>query len=191
MKVMYIRVSTDEQKTDRQHVIAQKYEVEKIYEEKVSGKSMDDRTQLRALLDFVREGDTVIVESISRIARSTKDLLTIVDDLTSKGIHFISDKESFDTSTPTGKFVLTMFGALAELERGQLLERQREGIAVAKAQGRHLGRPILEVDEQRFANVYQDWKAGNITAVKAMETLGLTKATFYRKVKQYEADNIE
>ena len=87
------------------------------------------------MLSFVRSGDVVIVESISRFARSTRDLLQLIDVLTKKDVQFISEKESLDTSTPSGKFMLTVFGALAELEREQILQRQKEGIAIAKETG--------------------------------------------------------
>lgn len=83
-------------------------------------------------MNFVREGDVVIVESISRFARNTKDLLELVDQLTEKQVEFISKKEAIDTTTPTGKFMLTVFGAVAELEREYILQRQKEGIAIAK-----------------------------------------------------------
>jgi len=92
------------------------------------------------MLQVVRQGDTVIVESISRFARNTKDLLDLVEQLTSKGVEFVSQKEAIDTSTPAGKFMLTVFAAVAELEREYLLQRQREGIAQAKAQGKYAGR---------------------------------------------------
>ena len=89
------------------------------------------------MMSFVRTGDTVIVESISRIARNTRDLLTIISSLTEKGVEFVSLKESIDTTTPHGRFMLTVFGALAELERESILERQREGIEIAKAEGKY------------------------------------------------------
>ena len=96
------------------------------------------------MLAFARAGDTIIVESISRFARNTRDLLELVEQLTAKGIEFVSKKEAIDTSTPTGKFMLTVFGAVAELERGYLLQRQKEGIAIAKQQGKYKGRKPTE-----------------------------------------------
>ena len=135
MKVGYIRVSTEEQNTIRQEILMKDLGVERVYMDKASGKSRTGRPQLEAMMDFVREGDVVIVESISRFARSTRDLLTLVEQLTEKGVGFVSQKESIDTNTPQGKFMLTVFGAMAELEREQTLQRQREGIAAAKAAG--------------------------------------------------------
>lgn len=129
MKVGYIRVSTEEQNTARQEVLMEQLGVDRIYIDKISGKSKE-RPQLKEMLGFVRMGDTVIVESISRFARNTRDLLELIDLLTEKGVEFVSRKESIDTTTPAGKFMLTVFAAVAELERGYILERQREGIAM-------------------------------------------------------------
>lgn len=91
-------------------------------------------------MQFVRRGDVVIVESISRFARNTKDLLNLIEDLSAKDVTFISKKEAIDTTTPSGKFMLTVFGAVAELEREYILQRQREGIEIAKKQGKYKGR---------------------------------------------------
>lgn len=113
MKVGYVRVSTEEQNTARQEVIMQELGVEKVFLEKVSGKTQKGREQLDAMLQFVREGDVVVVEAISRIARNTKDLLEIVEKLDEKGVDFVSKKEALDTKTPSGKFMLTIFGAIA------------------------------------------------------------------------------
>lgn len=106
MKVGYVRISTREQNTARQDVLMKNLEVEKIYTDKSSGKNTE-RPELRKMLDFVREGDSVTVESISRFARNTKDLLDLTATLKAKGVQFISKKESIDTSTPAGKFMLS------------------------------------------------------------------------------------
>ena len=134
MKIGYIRVSTQDQKTIRQEVLMEQLGVDQVYIDKFSGKNRN-RPELQTMLEFVRKGDVVIVESISRFARNTKDLLELVEQLTAKGVEFISQKEAIDTTTPTGKFMLTIFGAVAELEREYILQRQREGIAIAKTQG--------------------------------------------------------
>ena len=183
MKVGYIRVSTEEQNTARQEVLMEQLEVEKIYIDKLSGKSKD-RPQLKAMLGFVRTGDTVIVESISRFARNTRDLLELIDLLTEKGVEFISKKESIDTATPAGKFMLTVFAAVAELERGYILDRQREGIAIAKAQGKYTGRKSKAVDEQLWNELYRKWQNGEVTAVEFMRRVGLSKSAFYRRVRK-------
>ena len=153
MKVGYVRISTKEQNTARQDVLMEELGVEKIYTDKVSGKNME-RPELHKMMDFVREGDVVIVESFSRFARNTRDLLDLTATLTRKSVQFISKKESIDTSTPAGKFMLTVFAALAEFERENILERQAEGIAVAKAEGRMNGRPKKAVDT--FESVYTE-----------------------------------
>lgn len=184
MKIGYVRVSTEGQNTIRQEVLMKELGVEKVFIDKCSGKDTN-RPQLNEMLSFIREGDIVIVESISRFARNTKDLLELVEILTKKGVMFVSKKEAIDTSTPTGKFMLTVFGAVAELERDYIKQRQREGIDCAKAEGRALGRPSIEYPE-RWEEIYKLWKNEEIKAVEAMKELNLTKPTFYRLVKKYE-----
>ena len=181
MKVGYIRVSTQEQNTFRQEVVMARLGVEQVFMDKVSGKNTN-RPELQAMLNFVRKGDMVIVESISRFARNTKDLLDLVEQLTAKGVEFISQKEAIDTTTPTGKFMLTIFGAVAELEREYILQRQREGIAVAKAQGVYKGRRPVERPE--LEPLLHQWKKGELKAVDVMAQLHISKTTFYRKVKE-------
>ena len=177
-RIKYIRVSTQEQNTARQEQDLAKYD--RVYIEKASGKNAD-RPELKAMLDYVREGDVVEVESYSRIARNTQDLLAIVSRLTEKGVDFVSQKEQIDTSSAAGRLMLTIFAGLAQFERECLLERQAEGIAIARMQGR-MGRPTIEPGKG-FAAIVKAWKEGNITAVEAMRQAGMTKATFYRKVK--------
>jgi DNA invertase Pin-like site-specific DNA recombinase len=185
MKVGYVRVSTTEQNTARQEVLMEKLGVDKIFIDKVSGKDKK-RPQLQEMMSFIREGDTLIVESISRFARNTKDLLELTEKLTEKGVKFISQKESIDTSTPSGKFMLTVFAALAQMEREVLLERQREGIEEAKKLGKYKGRKPIPVDEDLFAEQYRLWKNGETQPKYMMRALGLKPATFYRRVKAYE-----
>lgn len=180
MKIGYIRVSTQEQNTIRQEVMMKELGVEELYLDKASGKNTD-RPQLQKMMEYVRRGDTVIVESISRFARNTRDLLELIEQLTAKGVEFISKKEAIDTSTPTGKFMLTVFGAVAELEREYILQRQREGIEIAKQQGKYKGRKPLT--PPGFQEMVARWKKGKITAAEACRRLGISKASFYRKVK--------
>ena len=179
MKIGYVRVSTAEQNTIRQEILMEELGVDEIYIDKASGKNID-RPQLAKMMSFVRKGDIVIVESISRFARNTRDLLDLVAKLHEKEVIFVSKKEAIDTNTPTGKFMLTIFGAVAELEREYLLQRQREGIAVAKAQGKYTGRKPKELSD--FDKVINKWRKGEITAVKAASLLGVSKSTFYRRV---------
>ena len=181
MKIGYIRVSSQEQNTIRQEVLMRQLEVEEVYVDKLSGKDTK-RPELQRMIAFARKDDTVIVESISRFARNTKDLLTLIDLLTVKGVNFISKKENIDTTTPTGKFMLTVFGAVAELEREYILQRQREGINIAKAKGKYKGRK--RINNGNFDVVYDRWQAKEITAVEAMKILNMKKSTFYRRVNE-------
>ena len=154
--------------------------VDQLYIDRASGKNAD-RPELRRMLTYVRQGDTVIVESISRFARNTRDLLDLVEQLTDKQVEFVSQKEAIDTTTPTGKFMLTIFGAVAKLEREYILQRQREGIAIAKGQGKYTGRkPIVPPN---FEGVVRQWKKGELTAIEAMRQLNMKPSTFYRKVR--------
>ena len=180
MKIGYIRISTAEQNTARQEVLMKELEVDNVFIDRMSGKNTN-RPELQKMMNFVREGDTVIVESISRFARNTKDLLELVEKLIEKNVEFVSKKEAIDTTTPTGKFMLTIFGAVAELEREYILQRQREGIAIAKENGVYKGRKPIERPE--FASVVSLWRKGEITAVEAMKRLNMKSSTFYRKVK--------
>lgn len=185
MLLGYARVSTVEQNEERQirALLDKGVDRQYIYIDKQSGKDIN-RQQLNSLLLFAREGDTIITESLSRIARNTKDLLTIIDDLTKRGIEFVSLKENIDTTTPQGKFMLTVFGAMATLERENILERQKEGIGLAKERGVYTGRQRIAVDPSEFDRVVKKWQKGEIKAVDAMKELGLSSNTFYRRCKE-------
>lgn len=182
MKIGYIRVSTQEQNTIRQEVLMKGLGVDELYIDRSSGKSTDKRLELQKMMGYVRRGDTVVVESISRFARNTRDLLELVEQLSAKGVEFVSQKEAIDTTTPTGKFMLTIFGAVAELEREYILQRQQEGIAIAKANGAYKGRKPIQ--RPNFGQVVELWHSGEITAAEAMRRLDLKPSTFYRKVRQ-------
>lgn len=181
MKVGYVRVSTQEQNTLRQEVFMSALGVEALYIDRASGKDTD-RPELKKMLAYVRKGDTVIVESISRFARNTKDLLELVEQLTVKDVEFVSQKEAIDTTTPTGKFMLTVFAAVAELEREYILQRQREGIALAKEQGKYHGRKPIDCPE--LEHVIARWRRGELSARDAMRRLHMSSSTFYRRVKK-------
>lgn len=183
-RIGYIRVSTQEQNAGRQEVTLS--DCEKVFMEKASGKDTEHRPELAALLKYVRAGDTVVVDSYSRFARNTRDLLSLVDQLKEKGVYFESIKEKVDTSTPQGELIMTIFAGLAEFERKQTLQRQKEGIELAKAQGRYKGRQPIKVDMGAFEEQYTAWKAGKQTARATMQALGLGSNTFYRRVKEYE-----
>lgn len=180
MRIGYCRVSTTEQNTARQEVLMERLGVDKIFIDKCSGKNTD-RPALKEMLDFIRADDIVIVESISRLARCTKDLLSLIDKFTELGVVFISQKESLDTSTDTGRFMLTIFGAVSELERSYILSRQREGIELAKANGVYKGRKPIDCD---FDTVYKQVELGKISATEAFRQLNVSKSTYYRRVRE-------
>lgn len=190
MKVGYVRVSMKEQNTARQEITMEALGVEKLFVDKCSGKNTD-RPELKKLLAFVREGDTVVVSEISRFARNTRDLLNLVDQLTEKGVQFESQKEKIDTTTPAGKFMLTVFAAVSQLERDYIKSRQKEGIDAKKERGKYVGRQAIPVDKKKFEQEYGLWKSGHITAKAAMGHLGLKPNTFYRRVKEYESGEMK
>lgn len=181
MIIGYVRVSTAEQNSARQEVLMQQLGVQRMYIDRASGKNTD-RPQLQKMLSFVRQGDTVVVESISRFARNTRDLLELIDQLNAKDVGFISKKEAIDTSTPTGKFMLTVFAAVAELEREYILQRQKEGIALARQAGKYKGRK--PIDRTTLQPVLEKYRKGHLTAVQAMRKMGVSKSTFYRIVSE-------
>lgn len=184
MKIGYARVSTEAQEVARQTRAFEQLGIERVFIDKASGKNAE-REQLKQMLTFIRDGDVVIVESISRIARNTRDLLTITDNIRSKGAEFISMKESIDTTTPQGKFMMTVFGAMAELERECILQRTEEGRLIAKEQGKYKGKPKMKIDEVAFRKEVKRWRDGLQTATDAMRALELKPNTFYRRVKEY------
>ena len=183
MRVFYIRCSQEDQNEARQVEMARTFGAERIFVDKRSGKDLE-RAELKRMLDFVRDGDVVGTESISRIARNTRDLLTIVEHLKEKGVAFVSLKENIDTETPAGQFMLTVFGALAQLERENIRQRQAEGIAIAKSAGKYKGRPPMKIDERQFRKAVADWRAGTRTATSIQKEFGISGTTFYRWLKQ-------
>ena len=185
MKVGYIRVSTIEQNEARQEVLMEQLGVDRVYMDKMSGKNKD-RPQLQEMMQYVREGDIVIVESISRFARNTKDLLSLIEELERKKVTFVSQKENIDTNTPTGRFMLTVFAALAQLERETTLQRQKEGIAIAKSNGIYKGRKRMDIDMEVFTELYIQWKAGKTQPKYICQKLGISYSTFKRRVAEYE-----
>ena len=184
MIVGYVRVSSVDQNEARQLVTMENYKVEKVYSEKISAKDTN-RPKLQELLDFVREGDTVVIHDFSRLARSTKDLLEIVELLNDKKVNLISSKENIDSSTPTGKLMLTMIGAINEFERANLLERQREGIAQAKKEGKYKGRK--EVDIKDFDLHYQRYMNREVNKSQLAKELGISRPTLDKLIKEYES----
>lgn len=182
MNIAYVRVSTVEQNEDRQIEALQKHNIEKWFTEKVSGKNTN-RPQLKAMLDFAREGDIIFIHDFSRLARSTKDLLDIVEQLNNKGIHLVSNKESIDTSTPQGKLMLTMIGAIYEFERTNLLERQKEGIAIAKRKGIYKGRKAVNIPD--FDIHYKRYMNREISKSKLAAELNISRPTLDKLIEEH------
>ncbi len=188
MNVAYIRVSTIDQNEERQIEGLERFHIEKWFTEKVSGKDTN-RPELQNMLEYVREGDTVYVHDFSRLARSTKDLLDIVERLKEKKVHLVSNKENIDSSTPQGKLMLTMIGAIAEFERCNMLERQREGIAIKKEKDKHLpleqrtykGRKPKDIPD--FDVHYQRYQSREINKVQLAKELGVSRPTLDKLIK--------
>ena len=183
MNIGYVRVSTVEQNEARQLESLKGYDIDRWYTEKVSGKDLN-RPELQKMLDFAREGDTIFIHDFSRISRSVKDLLSLIDTLEAKKVHLVSVKESLDTSTPAGRFMLTMIGAINEFERANLLERQAEGIAIAKAKGKYKGRKAIEINEA-FIEGYNKYLARKLSKSALAKELGVSRPTLDKLINEY------
>ena len=183
MNIAYVRVSTIEQNEARQTENLSKYNIDKWFTEKASAKDTN-RPQLKEMIGFARQGDTVYIHDFSRIARSTSDLLNIVEQLTEKGIFLVSTKENIDTNTPTGKLMLTMIGAINEFERTNLLERQREGIAIAVQQGKYKGRKEVKIDN--FPAHYARYKSREVNKAQLAEQLNISRPTLDKLIAAHE-----
>ena len=181
--IAYVRVSTTDQNEARQNQALDKYNIDKWYIEKITGKDTN-RPKLIEMLDFIREDDTVYVEEFSRLGRSTQDLLDIVQHIENKGAKFISIKENFDTKTPAGRLQMTMMAAIAEFERSMILERHREGIAIAKKEGKYKGRKkIKRTDIDIHYDRYMSRKASK---TQIANELGISRNTLTRLFNEYE-----
>lgn len=183
-KIAYVRVSTIEQNEERQVEMLEKYNIDKWFVDKASGKNTA-RKNLQRLREYVRENDTVYIVDWSRLSRSVENLLELINEFNQKNVQLVSIKENFDTSTSMGKLMVTVIGAIYEFQRAYILESQAEGIELAKKAGKYKGRKSMEIDN--FSNVYNEWKSGTITAVSAAKTLGISRQTFYNKVRQKES----
>lgn len=184
--IAYIRVSTEEQNEARQIEAMKDKNIDKWFTEKVSGKDMN-RPELQNMMDYVREGDTVFIHDFSRLARSTKDLLDIVDQFKAKGVTLVSNKEQMDTSTPTGRMMLTMIAAIYEFERQNMLDRQAEGIAIAKANGKYKGRKKTETDSELFKKNYTKYMNREINKVEFAKAIKVSRPTLDRMLEEYTA----
>ena len=186
MRVGYIRVSTVEQHEDRQvKDLTENANVSKVFIDKLSGKDTN-RPQLNAMIDYVREGDTVVVSEYSRLARSTRDLIDIIETLQNKGVIVISMKEKLDTSTPQGEFMLTVFAGIATLERKLMLQRQREGIAIAKANGKYKGRQSKQKPEE-WENLKAMYMSRQITVSEIAKRCDVSRPIVYKWLKETPA----
>ena len=181
--IAYVRVSTVEQNEARQIEALEKFNINKWFTEKVSAKDTN-RPQLQFMLDYCREGDTIYIKDFSRLARSTKDLLEIVEFLNEKNVRLVSDKENLDTSTATGKLLLTMIASINEFERANLLERQAEGIAIAKREKKFKGGQKKKIDDKKFIELYNKYKERDITKVQFSEQLKISRPTLDKLLKE-------
>ncbi len=175
----YARVSTEAQNLDRQLDALKRYGVDIIYNEKMTG-TKKDRPELTKLLDRITEGDTVVVESLSRLGRSTKDLIELTELFHTKGVHLVSLKESIDTSTSTGKLLFTLMSAIAQFERDVIADRTREGLNAARARGRKGGRPRINPDAVKKA--IKLYNTGEYSIKEIEELTGVKKSTLYRNL---------
>lgn len=182
-RVAYVRVSTAKQNEARQREALASRDIEKWFVEKVSAKDTT-RPEYRRMLDWVREGDTIYIHDLSRIARSTKDLLELLDTLEDKGVALVSDKESIDTSSATGKLIITVIAAINEFERANLLERQREGIAIAKREGKYHGRKPVDIPD--LPRHYARYANREISKAALARELGISRPTLDRLFSAYQ-----
>mgnify|MGYP000852371268 CR=1 FL=1 len=187
--VAYVRVSTVEQNEGRQVEALKPHHIDKWFIDKCSGKNTD-RPQFQAMLEYIREGDTVYVEDFSRLSRSVSDLLQIVNQLQDKCVGLVSLKERIDSTTPQGRLMLTMIGAINEFERANILERQAEGIALAKQRGAYKGRKRVQRPDN-WQDVFTRWKRREISGAQAMQELDLKRNTFYNFVRLENAAGAE
>lgn len=181
----YARVSTEQQNLDRQLDALKKYGVDVIYNEKMTG-TKRDRPELAKMLDRMTKGDTVVIESLSRLGRSTKDLIELTELFQSKGVHLVSLKESIDTSTSTGKLLFTLMSAIAQFERDTIADRTREGLKSARARGKTGGRP--RTDPATVKKALRLYATKEYTVNEIEELTGVKKSTLYRNLPR---DDIE
>lgn len=182
-RVAYVRVSTVEQNDERQKVALEPYKIDQWFIDKASGKDMN-RPQFQEMMRYIRKGDTVYVEEFSRLGRSTKDLLDTVEKIQGKGAKLVSLKESFDTSTPAGRLQLTMLAGIAQFEREMMLERQREGIAVAKKEGKYKGRKKVEIPD--IGEWHDKYSRREESIASCARKLNVSRNTVYRMFEEYE-----
>lgn len=190
MVVGYARVSSTDQNLDRQREALGRYGVDRLYEDKKSGKDVD-REQFRAMMDFVREGDTIVVSELSRMNRNIIDLYKTIDTLNNKGVSVVFIKEGINTSGAYNKLILAIFAGLAEFERENIRDRQAEGITLAKKAGKYKGRPCKKFDKDVLDGLRADLEKGTVTVVDAAKRLGVSRSTLYRIIKNISKEDIK
>jgi DNA invertase Pin-like site-specific DNA recombinase len=176
----YVRVSTTQQELNRQLDLINHYKCNEIFIEKISGTKFN-RPELIRLKDKIRENDLIVVESFSRLGRSTKDLIELVDFFENKKVKLISIKESFDTTTPQGKLMLTVFQAFSQFERDLIVQRTRESLKSARARGKKGGRPRIKSKKIDKALKLYNSKEYSIREIVSMT--GVSQSTLYRYLK--------
>lgn len=184
--IAYVRVSTLEQNEARQKEALQGYNIDRWFIEKKSGRDTQ-RPKLQEMLEYIREDDVVYVEEFSRLGRSTEDLLSIVRQIENIGAKFVSIKEKFDTDTPTGKLQMTMMAAIAEFERSMILERQREGIAIAKREGKYKGRKAISIPN--IGEYYDRYMSRKGTKISIAAELGISRTTLDKLFREWVMSN--
>lgn len=181
----YARVSTTDQLLDRQIDMLNQYGIDKLFTEKMSGTNKS-RPELDNLLSQLREGDTVSVESLSRLGRSTKNLIELVELFQAKEVQLVSLKESIDTSTPSGKLLFTLMSAIAQFERDTIVERTREGLNAARARGHVGGRPREK--NEKLSQALRLYATGEYTVKEIEDLTGVKKSTLYRYLRNHAKD---
>ena len=184
MKIGYARVSTVQQNLDRQLDALNQYGTERIYTEKMTG-TKANRPELDKLINTLRDGDTVVIESLSRLGRSSKDLLALIEDFNANGVTLISLKENIDISTPTGKLLVTVLSALSQFERDLIVERTNEGLQAARARGRNGGRPKTE--PKKIEKALKMYDAQTFTTKEIAKTCGIAVKTLYNALEARKA----
>ncbi len=179
-KIGYARVSTTDQNLNRQIDLLTSYGVDRIYKEKMSG-TKRERPELQKLLERMDSGDTVVIESLSRLGRSTKDLIELVEQFQLKNVQLVSLKESIDTSSSTGKLLFTIMSALAQFERDVIADRTKEGLQAARARGRTGGRP--KINQHKLQQAMKLYQTRQHTASEIEELTGVKRSTLYRYLK--------
>jgi len=190
MIIGYARVSTQEQNLDRQIDGLKERGCQKIFQEKITG-TKADRPEFQKMLDALREGDTLVTDSFSRLSRSTKDLLALVDHLNAQGVNLVSIKENLDTTTATGKMMLTMLSALSQFERDLIAERTIDGLKAARARGRKGGRPKAgsEKAKEKAYILYDSNKMSNKEIANEVNVSTATLSRWIRERKEKRAEN--